>query len=75
MLTAEEALRGFTLDAAFAAFNESEVGSLAIGKRADFVVLAQDPLAVAPAQLRSLDVRATYVDGRPVYQAAAPARK
>jgi len=45
------------------------VGSLEVGKRADFVVLGQDPLTIAPAQLRAMEVRATYVDGRPVYQA------
>lgn len=71
-LTAYEALRGFTLDAAYAGFAEDEVGSLAVGKRADFVLLAQDPLTVAPEQLRGLEVLATYVDGQPVYQAAAP---
>lgn len=68
-LTAFEALRGFTLEAAYAGFSEHEVGSLAPGKRADFVVLAQDPLAVPAAQLRTLTVKATYVDGKPVYQA------
>jgi predicted amidohydrolase YtcJ len=74
-LTTYEALRGFTLDAAYAGFAEDEVGSLQPGKRADFVVLAEDPLAIEPARLRSLSVRATYVDGRPVYQAeASPAR-
>jgi predicted amidohydrolase YtcJ len=67
-LTAYEALRGFTLDAAHAGFAESEVGSLAVGKRADFVLLAQDPLTVDPAGLRDLTVLATYVDGKPVYQ-------
>ena len=68
-LTAFEALRGFTLEAAYAGFSEHEVGSLAPGKRAEFVVLAQDPLAVPAAQLRTLTVKATYVDGKPVYQA------
>lgn len=68
-LTAFEALRGFTLDAAFAGFAEADVGSLQPGKRADFVVLAEDPLAIDPARLRELTVRATYVDGRPVWQA------
>ena len=70
-LTAFEALRGFTLDAAYAGFAETEVGSLAPGKRADFVVLAEDPLAVPPERLRTLTVRATYVDGKPVYEAGA----
>ena len=68
-LTAYEALRGFTLDAAYAGFAEAEVGSLQAGKRADFVVLAEDPLAVPGAELRALTVLATYVDGKPVYEA------
>ena len=68
-LTAYEALRAFTLDAAYAGFAESELGSLAPGKRADFVVLAQDPLAVPDAALKALTVLATYVDGKAVYEA------
>ncbi len=68
-LTPYESLRGFTLDAAYAGFAEGEVGSLAPGKRADFVVFDGDPLAVDPARLRSLPVKATYVDGKPVYEA------
>jgi predicted amidohydrolase YtcJ len=68
-LSSIEALRGFTLDAAHAGFAEKEVGSLEPGKRADFVILGEDPLAVPPGQLRTLSVRATYVDGKPVYEA------
>lgn len=68
-LTAYEALRGFTLDAAYAGFAEDEIGSLEVGKRADFVVLAEDPLKGSPDALRALDVRATYVDGREVHRA------
>ena len=67
-LTGWEALRGFTVDAAWAGFDEGETGHLAVGRRADFVVLGQDPLAVDPAQLDELDVLATYVDGEAVYQ-------
>ncbi|MBA2237191.1 MAG: amidohydrolase, partial [Lysobacter sp.] len=70
-LTAYEALRGFTLDAAYAGFAEELVGSLEVGKRADFVLLAQDPLAIDPAQLPTLSVQATYVDGQAVYRAPA----
>ena len=72
-LTAYEALRGFTLDAAYAGFAETELGSLQAGKRADFVVLAEDPLAVPEAALRALTVLATYVDGKPVYEAGKSA--
>ena len=70
-LTAFEALRGFTLDAAYAGFAEHDVGSLEVGKHADFVVLEEDPLAVPAAGLRTLTVDATYVDGKPVFQRGA----
>ena len=66
-LTAYEALRGFTLDAAYAGFAEKELGSLEPGKRADFVLLGDDPLTIAPERLRDVEVKATYVDGRRVY--------
>ncbi|WP_228062619.1 amidohydrolase [Lysobacter sp. H23M47] len=66
-LTAFEALRGFTLDAAYAGFDEDAIGSLEVGKRADFVVLAEDPLQIEPRQLRELTVLGTYVDGEAVY--------
>ena len=68
-LDVREALRGFTLDAAYAGFAENEVGSLAPGKRADFLVLEEDPLSVPPARLRGLRIRATYVDGREAHRA------
>ena len=68
-LTAAEALRGFTADAAWAGRDEAEVGKLAPGLRADFVVLADDPLAVPAAQLDDLTIRSTWVDGKVVYEA------
>lgn len=61
------ALRGFTLDAAWAGFAEADVGALAVGKRADFIVVDADPATLAPAALRSVVVRSTWVDGKRVY--------
>lgn len=69
-LTAAEALRGFTADAAWAGHDQARVGRLQPGLRADFVVLDRDPLRVPPEQLASLQVRSTWVDGQPVYEAA-----
>ena len=69
VLTREEALRGFTLDAAYAAFMEDEVGSIEVGKRADFVVLSADLLSVPPEQILDTRVLATYLDGARVYAA------
>jgi predicted amidohydrolase YtcJ len=68
-LTAAEALRGFTATAAWAGHDEAEVGRLAPGLRADFVVLDRDPLAVPAADLDDLKIRATWVDGQAVYEA------
>jgi predicted amidohydrolase YtcJ len=71
-LTAAEALHGFTAGAAYAGFAENEVGRLAPGLRADFVVLDGDPLAVAPRAIPQINVLSTWVDGRPVYERRRP---
>jgi predicted amidohydrolase YtcJ len=68
-LTPAEALRGFTVDAARAGFMEHEVGRLAPGLRADFVLLDADPLDVPAARLPAITVLSTWVDGEPVYRA------
>ena len=66
-LTPAEALRGFTTDAAWAGFTEAEVGRLAPGLRADFVLLDADPLAVDAARLPTIKVLSTWVDGERVF--------
>jgi predicted amidohydrolase YtcJ len=67
-LTPAEALRGFTADAAFAAFQEGEVGVLAPGSRADFVVVDRDPLNIPAAEILDTQVLETWLAGRRVYQ-------
>ena len=61
------ALRAMTIDAAWQCHSDHEVGSLEVGKFADFVVLAQDPLNVPPETLGSIDVLETWVGGERVY--------
>jgi len=61
------ALHAYTQGAAYAAFQEDEVGSITPGKRADFVVLSQNLMTVAPSRLLDTEVVATYIDGTPVY--------
>jgi predicted amidohydrolase YtcJ len=63
-----EALRMYTLNAAYAMQREREVGSLERGKRADMVVLSHDPTAVDPAFIRDIVVEQTYVEGHRLYQ-------
>ena len=67
VLTREEALRGFTLDAAYAGFLEDEVGSLEAGKQADFVVLSRDIMAVPETEILGTEVIATYLGGAAVF--------
>jgi len=66
-LTAREALALYTTRAAFAARREDEIGSLAPGKRADFVVLDANPLDADPEHIPGIGVLATVLGGRPVY--------
>ena len=66
-LSREEALRGFTLDAAWSLFLDDEVGSIEVGKRADLVVFARDPMAVPEREIPAVEVDYTLVDGRVAY--------
>lgn len=68
-LSREQALHGFTLGAAYAAFQEQQLGSLEVGKQADFVVLSKDIMQVEPAEILNTQVRATYINGEAVYTA------
>ena len=68
-MTREEALKAMTIWPAYAAFQEKELGSLAPGKYADFVILDQDIMRVAPSGILATRVLATYIGGRPVYEA------
>jgi hypothetical protein len=71
-LTAAEALRMMTLDAAYAAFNDARHGSIAPGKEASFVVLDADPLTVAPDAVKDIAVTATWSKGRHAWSSEAP---
>lgn len=65
-MSLHEALDGFTLGAAYAARQEDELGSLEVGKRADFTVLSMDPHKVRGRGLLALKVRSTWLDGQRV---------
>lgn len=70
-ISAAQALRAHTLEGAITLGRENELGSLAAGKRADFVVLGANPLTVEAETIATIPVRATWVDGSPRFAAAA----
>ena len=67
-VTIDEAIRMFTLNGAYASFEERRKGSISPGKLADLTVLDRDPRAVAPEELHTLRAELTVVDGRVVFE-------
>lgn len=67
-LTREEALRGMTIWAAKANFEEKEKGSIEVGKYADFVITDQDLMKAGNAALPNIKVLKTYINGEKVYE-------
>ncbi|MFZ2053581.1 MAG: amidohydrolase [Candidatus Aminicenantales bacterium] len=67
-LSREEALRTYTLNGAYAAFQEDLLGSLQAGKLADITVLSQDIMTVPEDEILKTEVLLTIVGGRVLYQ-------
>lgn len=63
-MTREQALRSYTLDAAFAAFEEDLKGSIEVGKLADFTVFDKDIMKVAEQELLDTKVMYTIIGGQ-----------
>lgn len=64
-----EMISTFTLHGAYANFLEQRMGSLEVGKQADFVVLERNIFEIPPEEIASTQVWGTFVRGRQVYQA------
>ena len=67
-MTREEALRSYTLDAAYSAFEEDRKGSLEVGKLADVTVLSRDVMTVPEEEIPGTEVIYTIVGGRIAYR-------
>ncbi|GAA0284864.1 amidohydrolase [Alteraurantiacibacter aestuarii] len=66
-ISREKALAAYTAGAAYAGFADGRFGSLAVGERADFLVLDGDPLLSGPDQIRAITVLETWIAGERVY--------
>lgn len=69
-ISVSEAIEAYTVGAAWAAGQENVSGSLSVGKVADLIVLNRDPFGIPPAELPSVRVLATMIEGVWVWQAA-----
>ena len=66
-LTVEEALRMYTVNAAYVSFDEKWKGTVEAGKLADLTILLDDPCAVSAEKIKDVSVEMVIVDGRVVY--------
>jgi hypothetical protein len=67
-ITVEEALRAYTVEGAYASFEEKEKGTLEVGKLADLVLLDRDLTAIPPEQIRDAHVKLTVVGGKVIFE-------
>ncbi len=66
----EDALKHYTIDGAYASFEEKEKGSISVGKRADLIVLSEDLFKTPPETILKTKVLLTLMDGKAVYRSA-----
>jgi predicted amidohydrolase YtcJ len=63
----DEALRSYTVDAAYASFEEKIKGSIETGKLADLTIIARDPHETPPNEIGNIEIDMTIVGGKVVY--------
>lgn len=69
-ISAHDALKAVTINAAYQYFEEKKKGSLEVGKLADLVILDKDPLKVPPMTIREIKVLETLKEGKTIYAAS-----
>ena len=62
-ISVKEALYAITMGAAYVLKMDDQIGSISVGKRADFVALEQDPLAIEPKALKDIKIKGTVLGG------------
>ena len=66
-MSIDEAIRAITIDAAYQLRMDHKIGTLTVGKYADFVILGGDPRVWDPNKLMELPILGTYLQGRSVW--------
>ena len=67
-MSREEAIRSYTIDAAYSAFEETSKGSLVAGKLADIVVLSKDLVKCPADEIKQAKIEMTIVGGKIAYE-------
>ena len=71
-ISVEDAIRGYTINAAHSVFLENEKGSIEVGKAADFTLIDGDILNTPGEKIRDLSVSMTVIDGEVLYDSTTP---
>lgn len=67
-MTRKQALRSYTLDAAFGEFAEDQKGSIEVGKLADFTILSKDIMTIEDSEILNTEISMTVLGGEVVYE-------
>ncbi len=67
-ISVEDAIKCYTINNAYASFEENIKGSIDVGKLADFVVLSEDVLSINPVKIKNVKVDMTVFDGEVIYK-------
>lgn len=67
-ISIEDAIKCYTINSAYASFEENIKGSIEVGKLADLIVLSDDILTIDPVKIKDAQVEMTVFDGKIIYQ-------
>lgn len=67
-ISVEDAIRCYTINSAYAAFEENIKGSIEVGKLADLVVLSENILKIDPVKIKDVEIDMTVFDGKIIYE-------